>query len=262
MFDRVQIRIQHAFLSLIRRTKINAPYIPLFYPQANLYYKCILPSWIYKEIFICNQYIPPIHLPDGARILDLGANIGIASLFFLNHLPSCQLTAVEPNPVSFACLERTVNSIHSPNKIERINAAVSNGNGITTLYVPKGIPTALNASITGRDVNVKSASLYKVQLLHWKNLCKEPIHFMKIDVEGSEYNILSDLDFTSDCIGSFIVEFHDVELHKEELPTILQKLRSGFISVNNERREVTANDYALSAGSVIIRFYAKKLWWS
>lgn len=58
--------------------------------------------------------------------------------------------------------------------------------------------------------------------------------FMKIDVEGSEYNIMADPEFTSDHVGSFAVEFHDIELHQEAFIAILHKLNNhgGYLAID------------------------------
>ena len=45
---------------------------------------------------------------DAATILDIGANIGTASVYFLNRYPRSRVIALEPDPMNFAVLSRNL----------------------------------------------------------------------------------------------------------------------------------------------------------
>jgi FkbM family methyltransferase len=265
-FVQAKARAQHAVLSLIRRLRLQGPSVRLFYPWATLYYSGILPSWVYKDIFVYNHYALPRALPRRARVVDLGANIGLSSLYFLTLLPQCHLTAIEPNPVAFECLRKTLASVrtHTAGRnAHLVNGAVTDKECELLLYVPTGCPTALNASITNRHIEAETRSPIKVRGLDWRKLCDTPVHFMKLDIEGSEYAILGSEDFTSKVVGSFVAEFHDIDKRRDEFVTLFQRLidHGGFCaeSVDGQPRRVT--DFDALESSTVIRFRAKKIWW-
>jgi FkbM family methyltransferase len=58
-----------------------------------------------------HEYALVGNLDSTAFIIDGGANIGIASLYFLNQYPTARLVAVEPSPANFEDLARESRSL-------------------------------------------------------------------------------------------------------------------------------------------------------
>jgi 31-O-methyltransferase len=55
--------------------------------------------YLYREIFEQREYVPDGgHLPEGATVVDIGANIGMFSLFAITEWQPSRLIAVEPIP--------------------------------------------------------------------------------------------------------------------------------------------------------------------
>ena len=48
---------------------------------------------------------------------------------------------------------------------------------------------------------------------------------LKIDIEGGEYRLLPEILALEDRIAALIIEFHDVDLHRERITTFLGSLR-------------------------------------
>lgn len=61
---------------------------------------------IARQIFAGETYRPIPDLRDVRLIVDIGANIGAASIFLHTKYPSAQIVAVEPSPAAFALLRR------------------------------------------------------------------------------------------------------------------------------------------------------------
>jgi FkbM family methyltransferase len=63
---------------------------------------------VYYDVLVNDLY--GRYLPAGAisRVLDLGANIGLASAFFLSRFPGCRVVAVEPDPQNAAVCRRNL----------------------------------------------------------------------------------------------------------------------------------------------------------
>jgi FkbH-like protein/FkbM family methyltransferase len=63
-------------------------------------------EYVYKEIFEDRCYLRHgIRLSDDATVIDIGANIGLFSLFVRNHCPHASVYAFEPSPVAFRALK-------------------------------------------------------------------------------------------------------------------------------------------------------------
>ena len=62
---------------------------------------------VYRAVFIEREY-DAVSLDAPRLILDLGANIGLSSVYFLNRFPSTRVVAVEPDPNNFEFCRRNL----------------------------------------------------------------------------------------------------------------------------------------------------------
>ena len=63
-------------------------------------------DYIYNEIFVLQAYLRHgITIRDGACVLDVGANIGLFTVFANRVARDLRMISFEPNPVAFACLQ-------------------------------------------------------------------------------------------------------------------------------------------------------------
>jgi len=141
--------------------------------------------------------------------LDLGAWIGPMSLYASRV--ARRIVAVEPDPVAFDILQRNI--ALNGGGVELINEAISNFNGSLTLG-----STLLGASTTrasreagpcgpwapGQEFTVKCSALRTFVEAH---ALEDPL-FIKMDVEGSEEQILSDLSFFREHKPALFVSLH------------------------------------------------------
>ena len=72
---------------------------------------------------------------DPETVLDLGANIGIASAWFRGRYPAARIVAVEPDPDTFAKLER---NLGGDDAVTLVQAAVAGESGEVDLFRPDG----------------------------------------------------------------------------------------------------------------------------
>ena len=129
----------------------------------------------------------------GAVIIDIGAHIGLFSIIAAQVTGKRgKLYAFEPAPGTFGLLQQTVVINHEEQVIETIQKAVGKENGKITFFVSDNNADNSNSlvnykedrSLHGIDVAVTSIDNFVKE----KNISK--LDFIKIDVEGAEYDTL------------------------------------------------------------------------
>jgi len=81
-------------------------------------------EYVYTEIFEDECYLRHgIHLPEDAIVIDIGANIGLFSLFVRGRRPRASVYAYEPNPIAFRALKANCEA-HGPG-LRPFNVGVS-----------------------------------------------------------------------------------------------------------------------------------------
>ena len=62
--------------------------------------------YVFDQIFVQKEYATDLPVP--RSILDAGANIGLASIYFANRFPTARIVAVEPDDTNFRVLKENV----------------------------------------------------------------------------------------------------------------------------------------------------------
>jgi FkbM family methyltransferase len=160
---------------------------------------------IFTEIFIENEYefknasIPEI-------IIDCGANIGLASIYFKNKYPDVKIFAIEPDKNNFEILKKNTELYKD---IICINAAVWNQKAYISLNDINLEECAYRTyESTENDVHLVN-SITINNIIDKYNLTK--IDILKIDVEGAEKEIFSN-NYKSflDITEMIMIELHDL----------------------------------------------------
>jgi len=77
---------------------------------------------VFSQIFYEAEYAPLLGDAVVETILDLGANVGLSSVWFLTHFPQAKLIAVEPDVENFAVLQKNLEPFG--NRATAVRAAV------------------------------------------------------------------------------------------------------------------------------------------
>lgn len=136
-----------------------------------------------QRIFTDNDYLKK-YLPEGLRVLDIGAHIGEFAFFSSNHLKAKFVVSVEPFSKSFQILEQ-----NNPGK--NFEYAITSKN-IDKMYISE-ISTQLNSLYKDSTrKQTKEVKIQPVKLTEFlKNDCSEiKFDLLKIDTEGSEFDVL------------------------------------------------------------------------
>lgn len=168
-----------------------------------------------REIFRDESYKIP--LPKTHRkpvIVDCGANIGIGVIYLKYLIPNSHIIAFEPDPKNFLCLKNNIAS-HALSDVQAIESAVwIDANGIS--FLPSG-------NMESRIANGSEEHLTQVTTARLRDILLkfEFIHFLKIDIEGAEVEVLKDCkDLLSRCEYMFI-EYHSISQVSQELNRLL-----------------------------------------
>ena len=174
----------------------------------------------YKEIFFDRVYSFPSATPR-PLIIDGGANIGLATLFFKRIYPQSRIIAFEADPSIFKQLEQNIGSFHVPN-VQLVNAALWNSDTSLSFISERGASGHIATSTdTGSSVPVSA-----VRLKSWLH---EKIDFLKLDIEGAEYDVLNDCREELTNVQNLFVEYHSPASSEQRLSRILDILSgAGF----------------------------------
>ena len=148
--------------------------------------------WLFKEIFVDRDYEPPADFPV-ARVVDAGANVGLATMFFRRRYPDAEIVCFEPDPRAFACLQRNLER----NKVTGVtahNLGLGTAHGEAILFVDPNVQNSCQSMSRSFATSLlpdnQQPDELKIRVAPLSEFLDEPVDVMKLDVEGSELNVL------------------------------------------------------------------------
>ena len=126
-------------------------------------------------------------------VLDIGANIGAASVFFGNYYPRARICSFEPVPDNFSMLTRNT---EISTQVERFQIALSDHDGELTMIHSPGVSNHGGWSFYQRGASGNEEKI-TVPIRRSGDFLREigieTIDVIKIDTEGAEKEILKGL---------------------------------------------------------------------
>jgi FkbM family methyltransferase len=165
----------------------------------------------FLEIFGSGHLNPLNYGADSPKVIyDIGANVGISTLFFSMVFPDSMIHAFEPEPGNYATAYRNLES--RPN-VFLSKRAISEQIG--TMAFECGADTRGGRLVD--DGGANSASTQSVEVTTIESLIAEERaptpDFMKIDVEGAEVAVLTGAGRHLSQVNALNIETHSPELH-------------------------------------------------
>jgi len=199
---------------------------------------------LYEEIFKKHVYYHELDGVIAPKILDIGAHVGLASLYFKQLFPTARITAFEPEPTLFECLVKNVEQ----NKIQDtqlIDKAVWSSDMEIQLHVDDEEENnwlSTSSLLSGAWTRKQKTAPITVQAISLKPYLGETVDIMKMDVEGAETEIIKDIREYLPNIRHMFIEFHANRTHRpEQLVTLL--LNANFeLTVIENYKEITVNE--------------------
>jgi FkbM family methyltransferase len=162
--------------------------------------------------FFSSQYaiIPPELPPIQPKVIyDLGANIGAASLFLAAQYPTARFYGFEPLPANYEICVRNYQNLPQSRVFPWAIGAKS---GTASFEFSESDPRGgrlgdKSPSLATRSENLIDVPVFSLgELIRTKKL--EPPDFLKIDVEGTEAEVLHGLEDQFQSIKRILVETH------------------------------------------------------
>lgn len=207
--------------------------------------------FIYQEIFEDYNYEQP-GLPEAPFIVDVGANIGLFSLYMKRQRPAARIAAFEPAPENLEALRRNLD-LHGVTGVTVHPCGLGSDTSTTTFtYYPQmpGNSTfhpadkALQKSMMGERLGTERAAelfhateitvdvrpLSRLLADHYPDVAT--IDLLKVDVEGAELEVLGGIeDHDWARVKTVLLEVADTD---GDLAKVTDLLRSKGFTVRSE----------------------------
>jgi FkbM family methyltransferase len=136
------------------------------------------------DIFFTEMYAFPFLNVIPKNIIDAGANVGFASIFFANRYKNARIYAIEPETRNFEKLNENVSSYEN---IIPLNAALWYKSGMLEIANPSAAAWAFQVK-ESKDSNgdrVKALTISELMAMYKIDV----IDILKVDIEGAEKQV-------------------------------------------------------------------------
>jgi FkbM family methyltransferase len=155
---------------------------------------------VFDEIFVDREY--DIDLGDPRFIVDAGAHIGLSSVFFSSKYPKATVVAIEPEPSNFDLL--LMNTRNFPN-IKPLRAGLWSRRAFLRIEA-SDVPTwSFRVVEDSSGQGIPALGIPDVMA----DFNAERIDILKMDIEGSEVEVLNSHRGWMSKVGTLIIELHD-----------------------------------------------------
>ncbi|MFN4315821.1 MAG: FkbM family methyltransferase [Chitinophagaceae bacterium] len=170
-----------------------------------------------RELFIEEIYRFRPSTPN-PRILDCGAHIGMSILFFKHNYPGAVITAFEPDSANFALASKNLDSWNLKN-VEILPKAI----WIHNEEIQFQQTHDMGSSIVDSG-EISSDAVVRIPCQRLRDLLEGEIDFLKLDIEGAEYEVIKDCGDRLRNIKNIFLEYHGNYDEMYKLTTMLQIL--------------------------------------
>ncbi len=192
----------------------------------------------YKEIYQLSDLL------EKSVIVDVGANVGFAALYFLKHMPNATIYCMEPDPDNFFFLQKNLEPELESGRVKAILAGISGKDGFMNLE--KDVLKYNSRLVENASENSVEVIIYSVESF-LKKFVEGKIDLFKMDIEGTEEIIFENDISWLVKVEELLIEFHSEKIKKmcfEKLqsqnfyfkPEISRKNTDVFLFSKNEKK--------------------------
>src|SRR5829696_2938550 len=157
---------------------------------------------IFNQVFYEKQYfLEQLNELNVTRILDAGANIGLAAIYFNQLFPAAQIIAIEPEPSNYLALQKNTSSYKN---ITCQHAALWHEEEAIDIINPGSLAASFMVEKNSSS-SIKGITIPKLMQQHdW-----DKIDVLKMDIEGAEKNVFEGNVEWLKNVQVIIIELHD-----------------------------------------------------
>lgn len=165
-----------------------------------------------REVWIDEAYRAPF-AKSGGTLVDLGANIGLTSLWLVANYSFSRVVAVEPVAANAELVRRNflLNDIQG----DVVEAAIGPFDGVANFETSEN---SNQGRISTCGIRVPVVSMNSVMTVYGLN----EIDLLKIDIEGAEQDLFTGPTDWLDKTHAIIIEFHEKEVDVLQIATLLE----------------------------------------
>jgi FkbM family methyltransferase len=192
----------------------------------------------------------------GEVILEIGANIGYYTILQSKKIgPKGQIYAIEPEKENFEYLKKNV-KLNKLNNVTLFKQAIGDKNGELEIYAYE--QGNLNSPFKWDD-NYKGKEKVKEQTIDTFLEGKKDPNWIRMDVEGYEYNILIGAKKTlrNKNLKRMFIEFHFGMVEKQNMVDLLKMIRDSGFEIEYAIVEDKAISECLGRFSKLKKFFYK-----
>lgn len=164
-------------------------------------------------------------------IIDAGAHIGLATLYFKKMYPDALIYAIEPLEENYKILQKNVfeNQLQD---IELINAALTDSGSRTIIHLDRSpiqwwSTAGREEGAWNHQQQTSSRQVPAIQLSDLLQRINQSVDLLKLDIEGSEQHVLKEARSYLGKVKNIIIEFHPIKTQSlRQILTILEN--AGF----------------------------------
>jgi FkbM family methyltransferase len=170
----------------------------------------------FVEIFVRDEYeVPGLDWGAVRTVVDVGANVGMATMWMAQRAPLARFVAVEPAPATAARLRANIDRNNLAGRVEVVVAGVAAERGRGSMVFEAGFSSHAFVEHSGAG-EVELCTLADI----FDRTGEEVVDLLKIDCEGGEYDILRGPVLAR--VRAVVGEYHVVDgHHPDELAATL-----------------------------------------
>lgn len=162
------------------------------------------PYDLYDDIFVNHVYYFEAQRAD-PFILDCGSNIGMSVLYFKHLYPRARVVAFEPDPTIFQYLRDNV-AQNDLTDVQLVQAGLADKVGTVTFNSDGEVGSHI-AAYRPEGSTVKWAR-HEVPCVRLRDYLAEPVDFIKMNIEGAEWEVLADCEPLLSQVREMNIEYH------------------------------------------------------